>query len=296
MTLLQTQTQVPLTPRERELGAIILQYNEVTERLKTSHEQLLSEVGRLREELEHKNRQLERRERLAALGQMAAGLAHEIRNPLGGIQLYADLLTRDLTESPAQLKVVEKIRCGVRRLETLVSDVLSFAHPSEPQRCEVLVHELVEEVGELVSPQLHQHRVELRADEQCRTIALCVDPRHIQQILMNLLLNGIEAAGDGGWVEVAARIVESDETGSDVVLTVGDSGPGVPPDIRERIFNPFFTTRETGTGLGLAIVHQLVEAHGGSVSVGRHPQGGALFMVRLPMRSPQEVSRSMARG
>ena len=123
-----------LTARERELGAIVLQYNEVTERLKASHERLLAEVARLRDELEHTNRQLERRERLAALGQMAAGLAHEIRNPLGGIQLYASLLARDLADSPNLLETVRKIQRGVHMLDGLVNDVRSFAHPSEPQR------------------------------------------------------------------------------------------------------------------------------------------------------------------
>ena len=186
--------QACLTPRERELGAIVLQYNEVTERLKASHEQLLSEVARLREELAHKNRELERRERLAALGHMAAGLAHEIRNPLGSIQLFASLLGRDLVDSPKQLQLVEKISRAVCLLDGLVGDVLTFAKPCDPQRNEVVLGRVVDEVVELMAPRLQQARVELRVDDDCYGIRLWADDRQLHQILLNTLMNGLEAS------------------------------------------------------------------------------------------------------
>jgi len=285
---------VDLTPRERELGAIILQYNQVTERLKASHEQLLAEVSRLREELAHKNRELERRERLAALGHMAAGLAHEIRNPLGGIQLYASLLARDLTGSPKQFQVVEKISRAVVLLDGLVGDVLTFAHPSEPQRETVTLGTVADEVIELISPQLHRNDVELRVDDDCYRAELHVDPRQLQQVLLNVLLNAVEAATDRAgsdgeapgadsgtpWVHLSVR--RGARVDEDAVLTITDSGPGIDAESLHRVFNPFFTTKETGTGLGLAIVHQLVEAHGGSITAGRHAGGGAMFTIRLP--------------
>lgn len=282
--------QPELTPRERELGAIILQYNEVTERLKASHETLLGEVGRLRQELEHKNRELERRERLAALGQMAAGLAHEIRNPLGGIQLYAALLAKELSDSPKRLETVEKIQRGVRMLDGLVGDVLSFANPSEPQRSRVGLGTVLNEVVELIGPRLRQADTRLRIADTCHSIDVWADPRQLQQMLMNVLLNGLEAAGKGGWVNVSARA--SHEADAWAEIRVADSGPGISPELRERIFNPFFTTKDTGTGLGLAIVHQLVEAHGGSITVGRHPEGGAVFTIRLPMFDAHARSRA----
>ncbi len=285
-------TLTDLTPRERELGAIILQYNEVTERLKASHEQLLAEMGRLRQELERKNRELERRERLAALGQMAAGLAHEIRNPLGSIQLYASLLERDLVDSPKQFQLVQKISRGVRLLDGLVGDVLIFARPSDPRRERVILGQALDEVIELVSPRLRQAGVALRVEADCRNVELWADARQLQQILMNVLSNALEAAredaGDGGkgaWVSVAAGL--DGEAGEDLVITIADSGPGIDPDLLNRIFNPFFTTRDSGTGLGLAIVHQLVEAHGGSITAGRHAEGGAVFSIRLPLACEQ---------
>jgi signal transduction histidine kinase len=283
-----TQVQTSLTPRERELGAIILQYNEVTERLKLSHEQLLTEVTRLREELEHKNRQLERRERLAALGQMAAGLAHEIRNPLGGIQLYASLLERDLAGSSGLLEVVTKIRQGVHMLDSLVNDVLTFANPSAPQRGRVVLADVIEQVAELIAPKMRQAKVELRVDKVCGSIELWADARQLHQILFNTLLNGMEAAGSGGWVELSAHPPHRGD--AQAAIAIADSGPGIPPEVRERIFNPFFTTKDSGTGLGLAIVHQLVEAHGGAVTVGEHPAGGAMFTIRLPVAEPPAAS------
>lgn len=276
-----------LTPRERELGAIILQYNEVTERLKRSHEQLLGEVGRLREELERKNRELDRRERLAALGHMAAGLAHEIRNPLGSIQLYASLLARDLTDSPKHFQIVEKISRAVHLLDGLVGDVLTFGKPSEPQKRHVVLGRVVEEVVELIRPRLQQADVELRVSDGCDEVELWADDRQLQQILLNALVNGLEAArqaarddGVGAWVSLSAELSED---GKEVVLTIADNGPGIDPEILQRIFNPFFTTKESGTGLGLAIVHQLVEAHGGRITAGQCEDGGAEFVIRLPV-------------
>src|SRR5690554_1355310 len=140
-----------VTHRERELAAIINAYNEVTERLKRSHERLTSEVERLREELARKNRQLRRRERLAALGELAAGVAHEIRNPLGGIRVFASLLRRDLADQPASLRLVEKITSGVTRLERIVTDILEFGRPAEPHPEPVHLRSLFAEVAELAA-------------------------------------------------------------------------------------------------------------------------------------------------
>ena len=288
-----TDTITDLTPRERELGAIILQYNEVTERLKGSHELLLAEVARLRDELADKNRELARRERLAALGHMAAGLAHEIRNPLGGIQLYASLLARDLTDSPKQFQIVEKIDRAVRLLDGLVGDILAFANPTEPQRRQVTLGQVVDQVAELIAPRLVQCGVTLRVDDACRDVELWADPRQLQQILMNVLLNAVEAAVEGGerdgrpWVSLSAE--PADRDGQTAIVRIADSGPGIDPDQLHHVFNPFYTTKDSGTGLGLAIVHQLVEAHGGSITASGDDDGGALFTLRLPAASDASV-------
>src|SRR3954462_13454304 len=139
--------------RIEELGRIIMAYSEVTERLQQSHDQLTGTVGRLREELGEKNRLLERRNRLAALGEMAAGLAHEIRNPLGGIQLYASLLAKDVSDRPESHKLVGKITAGVKRLESLVTQVLQFSRELRANVGEAELGAIVEESVELASQQ-----------------------------------------------------------------------------------------------------------------------------------------------
>jgi signal transduction histidine kinase len=262
--------------RIEEFGKIILAYSEVTERLQQSHDQLLTTVEQLRNELSDKNRQLERRKRLAALGEMAAGLAHEIRNPLGGIQLYASMLESDLRDRPGSCEVARKISSGVRRLEGLVSQVLQFSGQVVPQLEDGDIGPVVKETVEFLVAQAQERGVELR----CRVpggLPCRFDPKLIGQAVMNLVLNGIQAADRGGRVQVIVR-----RGNPGVRLFVRDTGPGIAPEHLDRIFNPFFTTRDSGTGLGLAIVHRIVEAHDGSIVARNHRSGrGAVFEVRL---------------
>ena len=270
-----------LTHRERELGAIIDAYNAVTEQLKQSHEKLGGEVVRLREELAGKNRQLQRRERLAALGELAAGMAHEIRNPLAGIRLFACLLERDLHDRPAQAQVVRKIIKGVSTLEALVTDILEFGRPRAPVPGIVVLDHLVREAIELARGRDETKQVEVRVSPDPVDIKLVTDGVLLQRALLNLLINAFDAARNGS---VAPHVCVQVTTANsqEVVLTVSDNGPGIPGDLLDRIFDPFFTTKDTGTGLGLAIVHQIAESLGGSVQAANRPEGGAMFSLRLP--------------
>src|SRR3954462_5736360 len=155
-----TQTQPPLpasTNRIEELGRIILAYSEVTEKLQQSHEQLHQTVLELQQELNEKNRLLERKNRLAALGEMAAGMAHEIRNPLGGIQLYASMLARDVSDRPDSLAVVKKISGGVRRLDALVTQVLQFTREITASPTNIDLAEMIAQSVELATPTFEQH-------------------------------------------------------------------------------------------------------------------------------------------
>lgn len=280
-----------LTQRERELGAIIEAYNQVTEQLKQSHDRLGQEVVRLREELAGKNRQLRRRERLAALGELAAGVAHEIRNPLGGIQLFASLLARDLEDRPSEQRVVQKIIAGVARLESIVTDILEFGRPSKASFGEVSLARMIQEVVELAAPQIQQSRVTVESPAQESECTLATDSMMLQRALLNLVLNAVEAAGrstESGRVEIALRCMDDEN----VVIAVKDNGPGIDPELLDRIFNPFFTTKDSGTGLGLAIVHQIAETLGGSVQASNNIGGGAVFSLRLPRQCPSWVSES----
>jgi len=272
------ETTTPHAQRIEELGRIIMAYSEVTERLQISHDELKNRVYALQQELSEKNRELERSNRLAALGEMAAGLAHEIRNPLGGIQLYASLLAQDVADRPDSLKTVGKIVSGVKRLESLVSQVLQFTREivAHPQRCDVA--EIVAEAVEIASNKASQADVRLTLDSP-PSLVCEVDSHLITQAVLNLVLNAIEASADrsGGSVCVSLAPVEAGR----LSLIVEDNGPGIPAEILDRIFNPFFTTKDEGTGLGLSIVHRIVEAHGGVITAAQRGGGGARFEIRL---------------
>lgn len=273
-------TQVDNATRIEELGRIILAYSEVTEKLQQSHSQLTETVRTLQQELSEKNRMLERKNRLAALGEMAAGLAHEIRNPLGGIQLYASLLAGDLKDRPDSLAVVGKISKGVKRLEALVGQVLQFSRETRisPAPCDLA--ELVGQAIEYAAVAFEKHNVRCIADGPS-SLPVNVDPLLIGQSILNLALNAAEAIEQGGTVTICWRTPEKAQEAKQFVLQVKDSGTGIPADLLDKIFNPFFTTKDEGTGLGLAIVHRIVEAHEGTITASNEVGGGAKFEIRI---------------
>lgn len=280
MSSAPANSPVATAQRIEELGRIIMAYSEVTDRLQQSHDQLQQTVESLRMELGEKNRLLERRNRLAALGEMAAGMAHEIRNPLGGIQLYASLLAKDVAERSDSLQLVTKISAGVKRLESLVSQVLHFTREITATVAEADLSEVVAEAAELA------HNAMLARGIVCTvkgpgSLPVKIDPMLVGQALLNLLLNAADATPTGGSVSMTFNPPTPDSGARQFHLVVRDSGPGIPAAILDRIFNPFFTTKDNGTGLGLAIVHRIVEAHEGTISVTNPPEGGARFEIRI---------------
>jgi signal transduction histidine kinase len=287
MTATAVQSQPDHARRIEELGRIIMAYSEVTERLQQSHDVLNETVLHLRTELGEKNRLLERKNRLAALGEMAAGMAHEIRNPLGGIQLYASILARDVADRPESLTVVQKIAGGVKRLDALVGQVLQFTREMRANACLTDLPEVLEQAVELAGPALRDRGVRCVLDGP-RPMHVTADPLLIGQAALNLLLNAAEAmdgheggGGGGGTVTVRYGPPPADSDAKQFHLVVRDAGPGIPPQVLDRIFNPFFTTKDTGTGLGLSIVHRVVEAHDGTIVVTNPDGGGARFEIRI---------------
>lgn len=279
-TATATGSEVSPNRRIEELGRIILAYSEVTERLQQSHEMLQQQVAALREELGEKNRLLERRNRLAALGEMAAGMAHEIRNPLGGIHLYASMLARDVAAMPASLETVKKISGGVKRLESLVSQVLAFSREINVTPAPADLAQIVSRAVEMAAAKLDSCGVAWEI-EGLAEMPVSVDPLLMEQALLNLVLNAAEAMSErGGTLRIVYDSGEAVEA-RQLRLIVRDSGPGIPAGVIDRIFDPFFTTKDTGTGLGLAIVHRIVEAHEGTIIASNPPGGGAQFEIRI---------------
>ncbi len=274
------------TERERELAAIIGAYNDVTERLKGAHDRLTCEVGRLRDELRAKNEELRRRERLAALGEMAAGLAHEVRNPLGGIALYASKLERELSEQPSARRAAHKIVRGVKSLDRLISEILDFAQEDRLDLADCRLGDVLAAALESVDAWATEGTGTIVVEAAAHDLRLTCDPARLRQVVINLLMNGLQAVPAGGEVRVSAAVSHDAMT----EIAISDNGPGIASDCLDRIFNPFYTTKATGTGLGLAIVHRIVEAHGGTITAGNGPQGGACFVVRIPRPPPDSLS------
>jgi signal transduction histidine kinase len=279
MSAATATSSVPSAQRIEELGRIIMAYSEVTERLQQSHEKLQETVRALREELGEKNRLLERKNRLAALGEMAAGLAHEIRNPLGGIHLYASLLAKDVAGMAASTELVNKISGGVKRLDALVGQVLAFSREIAVNVVECDLAGIVNKAIEMAAAKFEAAEVAWEVEGPAELIVR-VDPLLMEQSLLNLMLNAAEAMENGGKLRVVYSRGEEVEA-RQLRIVVKDSGPGIGADVLDRIFNPFFTTKERGTGLGLAIVHRIVEAHEGTI-IATNPQGGgAQFEIRI---------------
>jgi len=264
-----------------QLASVFAAYNDTTGRMLGSYQKLQAEVSRLRKQLRQKNEQLERKNRLAALGEMAAGMAHEIRNPLAGIQLYASLLEGDLSEEQAGWKWARKITHGVRTLDAIVNDILSFTQDQMCTKTQVQVAGLLTEVLDYLLPENYRGEIELDASGVDEDLVAQVDPGMMRRVFSNLVRNAIEAVGGSGRIRIEAGPARRSRKYG-VRLRFSDSGSGIPPEIRTKIFNPFFTTKDAGTGLGLAIVHRLVDCHGGTITATNGPNGGAVFTILLP--------------
>jgi len=275
-----------------ELADLVLALNAAAGELEQTHEALRAEVSHLKGELREANARLERSRRLAALGEMAAGIAHEVRNPLAAIALHAEILREDLGEGePGQ--TAGKILRAARELDGVVGDVLRFARELTPACSLVEADEPALRAISTCQMLAEQASVSLELDAAPGLQPVELDAGLMAQALANLVRNAVEAiteegAQGPGRVTVLVRSPEV-EGRPMIEYSVEDNGPGVPKGTLERMFNPFYTTRQTGCGLGLSMVQRIVDAHGGSVdasSIARSgAKGGARFVLRVPAQA-----------
>jgi len=227
---------------------------------------------------------IERQEKLASLGMLAAGMAHEIRNPLTAIKAWLFIQQKNLQTSTQEYADSDIIAQEISHLERIVKDVLLFARPSEPQLTTVSAVEPLAQVQRLLAPQFGNAHIQLICENSCDA-QIRVDPAQIQQALINLVQNAAESIGQQGTIYMRARTGSKrlNEGMTDVViLEVADTGKGITATVEKRLFDPFFTTKETGTGLGLSITARIVEKHGGVLQYQTQVNKGATFGIVLP--------------
>jgi signal transduction histidine kinase len=246
-------------------------------RQKESLQRTTSQLNAAYHELQQNFERMKRSERLYAIGQLSAGLAHEIRNPLASIGGAASILMKNASEERRQ-EFLEIIQKESERLNRLLTTFLDFARPQAPQYRPVNVSALVEPVIELATHGIGQRPVRISTQLSTNLPLIACDPEQIKQVLLNLTINAIQAMPGGGGILVSTR-----KNLTRVIIEVKDEGTGISPEDLDRIFDPFFTTKDTGSGLGLSVAHQIVTQHGGVLTARNNPERGVTFSVSLPI-------------
>jgi signal transduction histidine kinase len=274
-------------PEDQELADLVRAFNHMSARLDERRAENQRLIGELEERVAQKTREVLRADRLATLGGIAAGFAHEIGNSLNVIRGYAAVTARELPGDSPNRPDVDAIRREVVRAAGLIERFLVFARARTVRPLVQPVEPILREAVEVVGPAAAQAKVERTVEIEPGLPELLADAELLRQAFLNLCVNAIHAMAEQGGGRLTARARRATDGG--VLVEVHDTGPGIPGDAVAHVFEPFFTTKANGTGLGLAIVRQAAEAHGGTVEVESAPGQGALFRVRLPA-APAETA------
>ncbi len=269
--------QLPV-PADRELADLVLAFNQMSGRLRARRDENERLIAELEARVEQKTREVLRADRLATLGGIAAGFAHELGNSLNVIRGYTGVALRELPEGHPNKPDLEAVKRETKRAAALLERFLVFARSKSTKAHPQSIAPVVREAAEVIGPAAAQAGVETRVQVDPELPPVNADAELLRQAFLNLCLNAVQAMQPvGGTLDVRLR-----RDGSGVAVEFQDSGPGIDPEVRKHVFEPFYTTKASGTGLGLAIVRQAAETHGGTVEVESEPGRGALFRVRLP--------------
>jgi signal transduction histidine kinase len=278
----------PFFLKERLLGFILLgrkrsQKDYTEEELKLletflNQAELAISRALIYRDMSLKDKQIMQAEKMAAIGELAAGIAHEIRNPLGIITGSAEIVQKHKDQKIRE-EMINYILEESKRIDGLVNSLLDFARPKEPQLMSCDLREILEKMLLLLSPRAHILRVHIRKEIPQTPLRVSVDPDLIRQALMNLGVNALEAMPNGGVLKIAVMADGQDN----VFIRFSDTGKGIPKEIQTKVFDPFFTTKEGGTGLGLSIAHQIIIQHGGTITLEEGEERGSTFTIILPL-------------
>jgi signal transduction histidine kinase len=299
MAEIEAEISVPIMSKGKLIGILNLGHKEEKEIYSSEDLELLStlanqaaialENARLYENLKQSQDTLRRADRLSSLGLLTAGLAHEIRNPLVAIRTFTQLLPERYNDAEFRegfqglaLKEVDRI-CG------LINDLLSFARPSRPNVAEENMNDVVDGIARILETEAKEKGVEIARDFGFNLPKVWIDREQMKQVFMNLILNAIQAMREGGSIFISTRLISKDEAGRSgqfVQVEIRDTGIGIPAENLDHIFDPFFTSKDEGSGLGLSISHQIVQEHGGYVTVESKVGVGTTFFINLPTGKP----------
>jgi len=261
--------RVDFAKREDDVGQLGRQFNEMVERLDENRQEIE----------EFHNREMARAEHLATLGELAAGLAHEIRNPLAGIAGVVDIMGKELPPTSPSRAVIGEVHREILHIQAILNDLLSYARPRPPDFHPANLNTTIEQAVLLARQQVMTKPIQVQFEPNQALPAVEHDPALIQQVVLNLVLNGIQAISGTGQVKLGL----SEEHGF-VLIQVSDTGRGISAEALPRIFKPFFTTRSEGTALGLSLANGIVQSHAGRIEVSSTPGKGTQFKIWLPVR------------
>ena len=298
---------IPLLAREKALGAIAADFVDpnknitkealdsvmvfaqqaglaihnafMYQELKTFSQQMEEKIQKTTADLRKTEAQLVRSEKLAALGQLAAGIAHEIRNPLTSINILIHSLTENFSSGDSHREDLKVIEEEIDRINEILDRFLRFAKPAPPLLERTEVASIFEETLQLVRPRMEKQRVHVEREFQALPIIL-MDREQMKQVALNLLLNAVQAMPSGGTLTIRGQ---NSKDGQWIIISIQDSGIGIPDEDMNKLFDPFFSTREGGIGLGLSIAHRIIDQHHGKIEVESAPGKGTLFTLWLPV-------------
>ncbi len=254
---------------------------------------LIESVDTTRFELERSRGHLLQSEKLAQIGKLAAGVAHSIRNPLTSVKMRLFSLERTLSLSAAQKEDFDVISEEIFHIDTIVANFLEFSRPPKLKIQKTSPSDVVDMAVQLLRYRIDSYGVTLELLRDRKLPEVDCDPDQLKEVLVNLIVNACEAMGDGGRILITEEEGTTDPVGRVVVIRVSDFGPGIPEAIKERIFEPFYTTKQEGTGLGLSIAARIIKEHHGCLSVKCRPQKGATFTITLPCQEEGAWLRSL---
>ena len=280
-----TRSVITLTDATRKIQKGEMDYR-IKNTLKDEFHEMATSFNDMANSIKEQQTKIQQTERLAAVGELAAGLAHEVKNPLAGIKISIEVLKNELPLEQEDKEIFLKIINEINRIESLLKNMLNYARPSKPQPELINIHEILDGIIKISEFSLKNPKdlsqvtkdIHFEKDFGADMPQIFADPGQLQQVFLNIILNAIDAIKEQGTISIKTTKTPDDT----MQILISDTGKGVDPETIKMIFNPFFTTKSKGTGLGLAICKRLIDQHRGTISVSSNPGGGAIFLITLP--------------